>query len=233
MSKKIIIAIMALALCAPLYSQDKGKAKDDKGAAEDKSAESKKTAGDRQKVVVWQEVILEDFETTPYTDKNISYNVTSDQEVKLSIRDQFPAKANSKKYLGLKIKTRGGDTVTIKPPKEILIDKFCKSISFWVYGKKTYGELSFMVQDTKKINHKLIAVPVVNFLGWKQFTVLITSKIAQEDDFLNQKKFIKIINIQYKTVGSKHKPSQWEYIYLDDITATVRERYDDKQSDEW
>ncbi len=230
MLKKLIMAIVALSFIAPVYPQDKGGEKEGKKAGEEKTAESKKSAAS---VVVWQEVVLEDFETTQYSNKNITLNVSSDQEAGLSIRDQFPATTASKKYLGLKVKTRGDDTVIIKPAKEILIDKYCRSISFWVYGEKTYGEVSFMLQDTEKTNHRLVVVPVINFLGWKQFTVLLTSKVAQEKDFLNQKKIMKIINIQYRTIGGKGKPAKWEYVYLDDITATVRERSTGKQNDEW
>lgn len=227
MFRKFIIAIMALALIAPLYAQGKKeKAKDEK------AAEEKKPSADK-KVTVWQEIILEDFETTPYSNKNITYNVTSDQEAKLTMRDQLPATANSRKYLGLKFKTRGGDIFVIKPAKELIIDKYCKSISFWVYGRKTSGRLTFMLQDTKKDNHVIMLAQTINFSGWKQITIPLRNNIAQDDDFLNQKKTMKIINIQYKSATTGRKPSQWEYLYLDDITATVRERYDDKQSDEW
>jgi len=227
MIKKFILAIMALAFIAPLYAQEKK----EKGKDE-KAAEAKKPAADK-KVTVWQEIVLEDFETTPYSNKNITYNVTSDQEAKLTVRDQLPATANSKKYLGLKFKTKGGDIFVIKPAKELIIDKYCKSISFWVYGRKTNGELTFMLQDTKKDNHVIMLAQTINFSGWKQITVPLRNNIAQDDDFLNQRKTMKIINIQYKSATSRRKPSQWEYLYLDDITATVRERYDDKQSDEW
>jgi hypothetical protein len=234
-----MIALMTLALISPLYSQEK-KVKDDKTPAveekkktEDKTATESKPAGEKQKLTVYQEVVVEDFETTPYTDKNVSYNVTSGQDAKISIRDQLPATPTSKKYMGLKVKTNGGDIFSIKPAKELIIDKYCKSISFWIYGKKTYGKVTCMLQDTKQINHVLVVCPTVDFLGWKKFTVLLDSRISQEDDFLNQKKTMKILNIQYRTIGTKQKPMAWEYIYLDDITATVRERYDDKQSDEW
>jgi hypothetical protein len=64
-------------------------------------------------------------------------------------------------------------------------------------------------------------------------TVNLSNRIAQSDDFLNQKKTMKILQLQYRTAGSKERPSQWQYLYIDDITATVRERYNDKQSDEW
>mgnify|MGYP002683142676 FL=1 len=92
-----------------------------------------------------------------------------------------------------------------------------------------------MLQDTEKNNHRLIVVPVINFVGWKQFTVLLTGKVAQEKDFLNQKKTLKILNIQYRTVGNREiqKPATWEYVYLEDITATVREPRAGKQDDQW
>ncbi|HNW26967.1 MAG TPA: flagellar filament outer layer protein FlaA, partial [Spirochaetota bacterium] len=220
MVKKIIIAIAALAFVAPLYSQDKGK-----------ESEVKKPAGN---VVTWQEIVLEDFETTPYTNKNVSFRVSSDQDASILIRDNLPATSSSKKYLGLKVKTRGNDSFVIKPAKDIVIDKFCKSISFWVYGGKTHGEVSFMLQDTEKNNHRLVVVPVINFVGWKQFTVPLTNKVAQEKDFLNQKKIMKILNIQYRTVGNREiqKPATWEFVYLDDITATVREPRAGKQDDQ-
>ncbi len=223
MNKRTMIVILAAVfMSATLYSQEKKSESKDGAAADTK-----------QKMTVYQEIFLEDFETTPYTDKNISFNVTSDQEAKLAIRTDLPAYEKSKKYLGIKMKSRGGDIFIIKPAKEIIIDKYCKSISFWVYGKKTMGELSFMLQDTKQVNHKLVILPSIDFLGWKQVTVLLSKRIAQEEDFLSQKKIMKLINIQYRIPGGKERPSEWQYLYLDDIIAVVRDRYTDKQSDEW
>ena len=242
MFKKIIVFLITLAFAAPLYTQEKNKTekKEEKKAEESKTEKSERLSDETKKpapakkVTVWQQITLEDFETAPYSNKNLSFNVTSDQEAKLTIRDQLPGNANSKKYLGLKFKTKGGDTFTIKPAKDIIIDKYCKSISFWVYGKKSGGELSFMLQDTKEVNHHIIITPTINFSGWKQITVPIGTRVAQEDDYMNQKKTMKILSIQYRTAtGSMRRLSSWEFLYLDDITATVRERYDDKQSDEW
>jgi hypothetical protein len=218
MNKRIAVVILAaIFMSAVLYSQDK-------------KTDAKDT---KQKITIYQETILEDFETTPYTDKNVSFNATSDQEAKVTIRTDLPANEKSKKYLGIKMKTRGGDIFIFKPAKELVIDKYCKSISFWVYGKKTLGELSFMLQDTKQVNHKMVIIPTVDFLGWKQFTINLGNKVAQEDDFVSQKKTMKLINIQYRSAGGKEKPWEWQYLYLDDITAVVRDRYTDKQSDEW
>ena len=201
MIKKYLPAVIMAALILPLCSLVQGK----------------EEAADSKKVTVWQEIMLEDFETSQYTDRNITFNRTNDQEAKLSIRDQFPAVGTSKKYLGIKVKSRGGDMFIIKPAKDIIIDKYCKSISFWVFGKRTLGELSIMLQDTKQENHRIVMVPTIDFRGWKKVTYVLTSKIIQGEDFLNQKKTMKLLNIQYRLPKSSGKPSEWSYLYLDDI----------------
>jgi hypothetical protein len=219
MAKKLIMAFAVLALALPIYSQDKGAEKKEKKPSD--------------KIVIWQEVLLEDFETTPYSNKDVTYSVSSDQDAGLSIRTDTPATATSKKYLGLKVKTRGSDTFVIKPPKELVLDKYCKSISIWVYGEKTHGEVSIMLQDADQVNHRLVMVPVIDFLGWKQFTVLLTYKINQGDGLQNKKRTLKVMNIQYRTTMSTGKAAQWEYVYLDDLTATVKEPAGGKQNDQW
>jgi hypothetical protein len=238
MIKKCIIAMMTLALIVPLYSQEKKASEEkkvpvEKKAAEEKTtSETKNTGGEKQKITIWQDAMLDDFETTPYTDKNITYNKTNDQDAGVSVRDQLPATANSKKYLGVKVKSRGNDIFIIKPGKDWVIDKHCRSISLWVYGKKTMTIISILLQDTKQQNH-LIQLGTIDFLGWKKMTVNLNNRIAQSDDFLNQKKTMKVLQLQFRTTGSLQPPSHWQYFYLDDFTASVRERYDDRQSDEW
>jgi hypothetical protein len=218
-SKKLIMAFAVLTLTMPLYPQNKGAEKQDKKPAD--------------KIIMWQEFLLEDFETTQYSNKDVSYSVSSDQDAVLSIRTDTPATANSKKYLGLKVKTRGSDTFVIKPPKELVLDKYCKSISIWVYGEKTHGEVSLMLQDAEQVNHRLVMVPVIDFVGWRQFTVLLTNKINQGDGLQNKKRTLKVMNIQYRTTLSTGKAAQWEYVYLDDLTVTVREPAGGKQNDQW
>ncbi len=213
MNYRYITALLIAAALVPLYSQD--------NPATEKNAPT-----------VYQEVVLEDFETTPYTKANISFNLTSDQEADISMRNEGPATATSKKYLGVKMKTRGDDVFIIKPAKDLVIDKYCKSISFWVYGKKTKGTLSLLLMDTTQRNH-VIRLATVDFLGWKKVEIPLGKQIIQADDFLNQKKILKILQLQYRTAGPKRNSARWEYLYIDDITATVRERYNDKQSDEW
>src|SRR4030042_3981352 len=93
MNKKIFLAVLATVLVFPLlYSQDKEKEPAKKEPTKIEPAKKEdQPASEKPKLTVWQEVALEDFETTPYTDKNIFYNVSSDQEAKVAIRDKLPA----------------------------------------------------------------------------------------------------------------------------------------------
>lgn len=206
-----ILLIMAIAV--PVLSQEKKEAKDSKAST------------------VYTRMVLEDFETSHYSDANIKYNVTTTQKGGLSVRDQFPSPAkDSKKYLGLKIFGRAGDVVQITPAKKLIIDKYCQSISMWVYGKDISGEVSIMLLDSDGASHRMI-LGRLNFMGWRELTVNIPKTVAQMDRYLSQKKQIEITKIMYNP-GNTGALS-WNYVYFDDITASVREKFYDKQSDEW
>ncbi len=171
------------------------------------------------------------FETTEYS-KNIKYLVSRNQEGDVSIRDEFPAQnGRSKKYLGVKFFGRKGDTLTIYPSKDLIIDKYCREIAVWVYGKKFSGELSLMLQDAYQKNHRLV-LGKLDFLGWRKLVIKIGNDIKQEDDLLEQKKFLKILHFQYRPANETRMPI-WHYFYIDDITAMIREKYSDRQSDDW
>ena len=101
----------------------------------------------------------------------------------------------------------------------------------WVYGKNFSGELSIMLKDANG-NMKRLVMGKLNFLGWRKLSVPITDDIAQEDKYLAQKRNIEIVKILYNPSTLDRLPA-WNYFYIDDITAIVREKYIDKQSDEW
>lgn len=228
MKKTALIAI-ALLLCAgPLFAQDKkapDAKKDDKSATDTKEAKDVDRGG-------YAEMVLEDFETTSYTDKSISFRVTKDQKAGVAVRDQFPAPTpGSKKYLGVKFYSKRGDVLTIYPAKKLIIEKYCRSLSVWVYGKNFSGELSMLLRDGTGQNHRLV-FGKLNFQGWKKMSVKITDRIPQEDKYLSQKRFLEITQIIYAPGNTTSLPI-WNYFYLDDISASVREKYIDKQSDEW
>jgi hypothetical protein len=223
--KKIIYGCISLLLCCSigiLYAQD------EKSKEAQKVLEQEKQLSDQ----VYKEVIIEDFETTTYTEKNISIKVVKDEQAAVSMRTDYPAPVpNSKRYLGVKVFAKSGSVLTIIPAKPFIIDKYCKYINMWVYGKNFSGELSILVKDANG-NIKRLVMGKFNFLGWRKLSVPITDEIAQEDKYLAQKRNIEIVKILYNPSTLERLPA-WNYFYIDDITAIVREKYIDKQSDEW
>ncbi len=181
---------------------------------------------------VYTKIILEDFETTQFPESSISYKSTGHQKGGIAVRDQFPSPAkDSKKYLGVKILGKSGDVIQITPPKKLTIDKYCQSISMWVYGKDLSGELSLMIKDSEGASHRII-MGRLNYQGWRELTVNIPKDVAQMDKYLSQKTQIEITKIMYNP-GNTGRLPMWNYLYIDDISATVREKFYDKQSDEW
>ncbi len=234
MKIKLVIALIAAGMLLPLYSQDKKTTPDNKEniKKEVKEEATEKKEAKKAGPAIFQEIMLEDFEINPYTDKNVSFASSGYQQARISIRDQFPAPTgSSKKYLGIKVFAKNNDAFIIKPAKEIVIDKYCKYINFWVYGKNLQGDLSFLILDGDEQTHK-IKICNLDFMGWKKIQVALPASVAQQDEFITQRKAIKILQIQYHaTVMSQ--TTRWQFFYLDDITAMVREKYNDKQSDEW
>ncbi len=217
--KRILLTILALLVITSAYSQNK---KDDKAGKKGETV-----SGD-----VYQEITLESFENTNFTQKDIQYRVSKEQKASIAIRDQYPAPIkDSKKYLGLKVYGRKGDFLNLVPPKKLIIDKFCKTISIWVYGKMFAGELSLLLKDANNQPHRLI-IGKLDFLGWRKLSVKITGEISQQDKYLSQKRQIEILKIIYSP-GNLGRLPLWHYFYIDDITATVREKYTDRQSDDW
>lgn len=181
---------------------------------------------------VYSEIILEDFETTAYTSKNLMIDRFKDQQADIVIREEYPAPIkSSKKYLGVKEYGKAGDQLIIIPPKPIVIEDYCQSISIWVYGKNFAGELSLMVMDASGQAHRL-SFGKLNFLGWRKLTVKLSRTIAQEDLYLSQPRKLSVIKILYNP-GNTDRLPMWNYFYIDDISAKVRKKYKDRQSDTW
>ncbi len=214
MKRKLSVILIVIAFAIPGYSQDKTNTEE---------------LGDK----TYYEVILEDFENTPYTEKNLKFRMTKWQKGKLSIRNEYPAPTkNSKKYLGFKGYAKQGDVYSIVPAKPLIVNKYCKSIAIWVYGKRFTGQLSIILEDANKKYHRLV-LGKLDFLGWRKLIVKIRKNIAQEDEYLNQKRAIKITKIIYSPGNTKRRHAKWQYFYIDDISVMVREKYTDKQSDDW
>jgi hypothetical protein len=183
---------------------------------------------------VYREVAIETFENVQYTEKNIRIEKSRDEKAEISMRSEYPAPIkDSKKYLGIKVHGKQGNNVAIIPPKELPITEHCQSISVWAYGKNFSGELLMLVRDSEG-QVKRFTFGKLNFLGWRKLSYTIPKDFQQEDKYLAQPKSINIVQILYKPGRTTPlKQEDWEYFYLDDISAKVRKKYVDKQSDAW
>lgn len=218
--KKIFIGFILLLFMLPAVSQD--------------NKEPEKKPGEAEQVgqSIYTEIALEDFEANQYSNTNLKFIQSDEQQAALAIRDQYPAEFNnSKKYLGVKLYAKKGDSFQIFPAKPIEITKYCKSLSVWIYGKKFSGEISLMLQDVEGTTHR-ITIGNTAFLGWKKLTVNLNQKIKQQHDYLEKENGLKLMHIQYRAANASLHP-EWQYFYIDDITATVRDKYKDRQSDDW
>jgi hypothetical protein len=183
---------------------------------------------------VYREIPIETFETVQYTDKNATIQAARDEKVSVQIRSEYPAPIkDSKKYLGVKVHGKSGNSVKITPPEPLAITEHCQSISAWVYGKNFSGELRITLRDSDNQN-KIFSFGKLNFLGWRKLTIPLPKDFSQEDKYLAQPKSIYIVSFIYNPGRTTPlNDSDWEYFYIDDITAKVRKKYVDKQSDTW
>lgn len=229
MSKHICIILISFLITIPSYSQENSQEQEDEKKAESTLDDSKMTIGDQ----TYYETIIEDFENTEYTERNIKYFAKSEEEkAGIVIREGYAAPVkNSKKYLGIKLYGKEGNVLQITPEKKLLIDKYCRSISIWIFGKNFAGELSMMMRDAEGRAHRIV-IGKLKFIGWRKLIIKLPDSIVQKDKYLTKKKHIEITKFIYKPTTKTRLPV-WHYFYMDNIGAMVREKYTDKQSDDW
>jgi hypothetical protein len=238
MKKHILVTlILTLFIITTGYSQQTPAKPDVKAPAEaTPKVEPAETAPEGS---VYREVTVMDFENIEFKDSDVIFQKARDEEYKVSIRDETPAPVNSKKYLGVKLRGTRENAIQIKFPKEKIpvIDKYCQSISVWIYGKNFTGEFYLFLMDATGKTYRL-SFGKLNFHGWHKLTKVIPEAVVQTDKFLEKKSSMQILSMTY-VPGTWYKPGtntldpSWQTFYVDDITAKVREKYKDSQNDEW
>ncbi len=235
MKRTALAIFIALFLSAISYSQEAAPEKPEQEAPKEVAAPVVTPEGD-----VYQEIVVQDFENIQFKESDIIFQRSGDEEYKVTIRDEFPAPVNnSKKYLGVKLRGSKKNAIQIKFPADKIptINQYCQSISMWVYGKRFTGELSLFILDADGQAHKL-SFGKLNFHGWHKIKRTLPQNINQNDSFLETNSNIKILSILYVPgtwfkFGTNVIDPEWQTFYIDDITANVRAKYKDSQSDDW
>lgn len=181
---------------------------------------------------VYQTISLENFESSVFSNTNLKCSATSKRKCQLAVADEIPApEKNSRKYLKVTLFGNHHDVAVITPPDKIRISQYCKSISIWAYGKNSPGVLSISLQDAEGRPHRLV-MGRLDFTGWKKLTVAIPSEVAQMDSYIHENTDLTLLTITYHP-GSFALTPRYTFIYIDDISATVRKKYLEKDQNDW
>jgi len=238
MKKRILISlILTLFALSTGYSQQTPAKSEAKAAAD--TAPKVEAVETPVEGNVYREITVIDFENIEFKDSDVIFQKARDEEFKVAIRDETPAPISSKKYLGVKLKGTRDNAIQIKFPKDKIpvIDKYCQSISIWVYGKNFTGELYLFLMDAVGKSHRL-SFGKLNFHGWHKLTKALPPEVTQTEKYLEKKTNLQLLSISY-IPGTGFKPGTnvldpiLQTFYIDDITAKVREKYKDSQNDEW
>ena len=189
------LSIFCVILCAPVFSQL-----------------------DR----LYQEVTLLDFEKTQKSDFEV-YTSARPKPI-VHWQTEFPAPLkNSNRYMGVEVNHTDNHTISFHFKRPLIMTKYCKQISIWVFGTFNSGRISLLIEDTAK-KQETLSFQTLKFRGWKKITAKIPKKYAQQDVYINSKTPFKILRLVYSP-GSVIRLKKTQYILIDDITALVRPRY--------
>ena len=87
MKRALFMLLLSAVVSIPSLSQDTA----DKTETKTTAASTEKVSAEVDSDQVYKEITIEDFETTQWTNSNISISVTKDQKAELQARDQYPA----------------------------------------------------------------------------------------------------------------------------------------------
>lgn len=221
--KKSILLFLLMILPIPVTAQDSSDNPDGSAAP---------SVSENEISPVYHTIVLENFEASVFSKKNLLLPSALHDKSNLQIADNFPSpENNSKKYLMLTLFSNHHDIATIIPSETIKISKYCKSISLWTYGKNSPGMLSIFLKDITGEQHRL-TMGRLDFHGWKKLTTVLPSNVAQMDAYLHQNTYLTLQKITYHP-GTTELTPRFSFIYIDDITAVVRNKYLEKGSNGW
>lgn len=185
------------------------------------------------KKYIYPEVVLEDFETSTYTKKNLSFNSLIHRFADVAMRNDYPAPIKgSKRYLGVKVFGVREDAVQIYPPKPIIIDGQVERFSIWAYGKNLTGSLYAVVKDVNDNTH-LVFFGLLNYRGWRRLNAPVPKQVLQQDPIITSKRrTLRVISFVFNP-GTYGTEGKLNFLYLDDFSAIIKSKYTDRQSDDW
>ncbi|MDR0502885.1 MAG: flagellar filament outer layer protein FlaA [Treponema sp.] len=130
---------------------------------------------------------------------------------------------------------RGHNNFFIYPTRPIPIEGIAKYLTVWVAGRNFKHDLFLQIQDFFGKNYELY-VGKMNFMGWKQMTVVVPESIVQRNYHYNNHMGIKVMGFRIECDPLESFGSY--YLYFDDLRAVTdlfaeEERDEDDMADGW
>ncbi|MDR3192626.1 MAG: flagellar filament outer layer protein FlaA, partial [Treponema sp.] len=223
--KRIIVAIMLLALGAYIYAQNVD--------AGDPDAEAIGAGEEAQQEL--KEISVDKFEHegywTPYMSSDTGYATTrlfaGAPKGKEPIEDEQGQDIPDRFVLGTRVDFlhRGHTSFVLRPNRPIPIEGITKIISVWVVGRNFKHDLTVLIEDFFGKPYELY-MGSLNFQGWKQLKVAVppqtedgTSGIVQRNYHYNTQLGIKIRGFRIDVDPMEALGSY--YVYFDDLRAVT------------
>jgi hypothetical protein len=236
MKTRLIVALLALLLCAPLFAQNIA-------AGEPTPAE----IGKDQSQQLLKEVSVEKLEDAAYwyAAMPLDMGVASVKRLagapagKQPIPDEekLGIKEDDKYVLGTKVSffRRGSSYFSVHPLNPIAIEGIVKTVSVWVVGRNYNHTLKLLFNDYKGDAQEL-TIGKLNFIGWKKLTVAIPPSILQSEYHYTYLSGIRITGLKVECDPLESFGTY--YVYFDDIRAITdlfgeSKRDLDDMSDGW
>lgn len=172
-----------------------------------------------------QKVVIEDFETSSWSQNNIKIYSNSEFKPEIKISNNLTSPnifSNSSLLIRFpKNTTEQNIEIRFQSPKEI--DKYILGIRFQVFANNQGGELAFLIEDAN-FELKKFPICILNFTGWKEFNVKLARKIYQQDRVLYQSTKTRLIGFLYTPALDKSLNRE-DILGFDDIEIFVLDKY--------
>jgi hypothetical protein len=163
--------------------------------------------------------VVEDFESTIWTEKNVIYRGNPDHfpEIRTSKSLTSPNLISETSLLLRFPKGTTEQNIEIRFPEPKPVTDFVISFQFHLYGNSQGGSLSILIEDSR-LEHHILPIGNLNFNGWKEFSVKLNPSIQQGNKFLKTPSSIRILGLIYNSDISNSKNRE-DLLAIDDIIA--------------
>lgn len=170
---------------------------------------------------IFRTEILENFEETELTE--ILEPALPGSQITLS-SEFAPPVLESRRYVSVRLTQSDTRRVRLQFKNPPTVRDYCRAFSFWLNVEKPYARLTLIVEDRQGTRHFLDSGDL-QFRGWRKMVLPLPQKIRQHDYYLEEKSALRLLAIEI-VFSQKYAKGKLPVIFIDEIAAEVRKKYD-------